>query len=376
MLRRDLLASIASLTVLGAIKFTPAMAAPANDLKQLLDAIFESDLETSPEHATELGLDSGARARLKSRLSDVSQAGLDARRAKNSDHLKQMMAINRSSLSYSDRVSYDTVMFVLKAFGEILKFDFVGLDGFSPSPYVVSPLTGAYQRIPSFLDTKHRIEDADGAEAYLSRLSAFGAALRANTERFSAEVAKGIMQPDFLLDTTISQLTALNVAADQSGLVGSLARRIAQKGLDPRFQSRAEEIYTSAIQPALIAQIEAVKAARAKAGHDPGVWRYKEGEAFYRANLHYTTTTNLSPDEIHKIGLEQAREIGARLDALLKAQGLTQGSVGARVQSLYHDPAQLYPDTPAGKEKLIADLQARIEAIRPLLPKMFNRLPS
>ena len=376
MLRRELLASIAGFGVLGAAKFTPASAAPAGDLTKVLDAIFESDLETSPEHATELGLDTGARARLKSQLTDVSQAGLAARRAKNNDHLKQMKAISRSGLTDGERVSYDTVMFVLKSYGDILRFDFVGLDGFSPSPYVISPITGAYQRIPSFLDTKHRIDDADGAESYLVRMTAFGTALRANTERFSAEVANGIMQPDFLLDTTISQLTALNVAADQSGLVRSLARRVAQKGLDARFQSRAEEIYTSAIQPAFSAQIEAVKTARARAGHDPGVWRYKEGEAFYRANLRYTTTTDLSPDEIHKIGLDQAREIGARLDQLLKAQGLTQGSVGARVQSLYHDPAQLYPDTPAGKEKLIADLQARIDAIRPLLPKMFKRLPT
>ena len=71
-----------------------------------------------------------------------------------------------------------------------------------------------------------------------------------------------------------------------------------------------------------------------------------------------------SPAEVHKFGLDQAREISARLDGLLKAQGMTQGTVGQRMAALYKDPAQLYPNTDAGKAQAIAYCNARLAAIR------------
>jgi uncharacterized protein (DUF885 family) len=129
------------------------------------------------------------------------------------------------------------------------------------------------------------------------------------------------------------------------------------------------------ILPALDRQMAAVKGARAQAGHAPGISRFKDGEAFYEANLRYTTTTSMTPKEVHQLGLDEAREIGARLDGLLKAQGLTQGSLGQRVQALFKDPAQFYANTPEGKAELLAYLQAKLAAVKARLPTVFDRLP-
>src|SRR3569832_1137376 len=117
------------------------------------------------------------------------------------------------------------------------------------------------------------------------------------------------------------------------------------------------------------------KAARAGAVHDAGVGRFKDGPAFYAANLRYTTTTNMTPEEVHKLGLDQAREIGARLDALLKAQGLSQGTVGERIKALYKDPKQYYPNTDAGRAQLLADLETTLHEIEKRLPRVFDHLP-
>ena len=78
---------------------------------------------------------------------------------------------------------------------------------------------------------------------------------------------------------------------------------------------------------------------------------------------------------MHKFGLDQAREISARLDGLLKAQGMTKGTVGERMAALYKDPSQLYPNTDAGKAQAIAYCNERLAAIRTRLPRAFNRVP-
>src|SRR6185312_16290255 len=100
-----------------------------------------------------------------------------------------------------------------------------------------------------------------------------------------------------------------------------------------------------------------------------------EGEPFYAAALHFSTTTGMSPDEVHQLGLDQAKDLTARIDALLRAQGFTQGTVGQRIAALYKDPKQLYPNTDEGKAQAISYCNGRLAAIKPRLPTVFHRIP-
>jgi uncharacterized protein (DUF885 family) len=344
-------------------------------LGALLDAFFAEQLRMNPEQATDLGLDTGADAPLKRRLTDVSAAGIAAHRAAIEGRRRRLAMIDRSALSPEAVVSYDTIAYVDAAMAAILALDIGGTDGFSPSCYVLSPITGAYQAIPDFLNTEHKIESAADADAYVARLSAFAGTLEDNTERFRHDVAEGVLPPDFLLDTTLAQMAALRAPAASPGLVQSLARRARAKGLGDRFATAATAVYESRVLPALDRQMDAVREVRPQAGHAPGIYRFAKGEAFYAANLHYTTTTNMTPAEVHQLGLDEAREIGARLDVLLRAQGLTQGTLGARIAALYKDPSLIYPDTAAGRAQLLAYLAAKLTDVRGRLPAMFDRLP-
>jgi uncharacterized protein (DUF885 family) len=373
--RRSLLATASAATAALTLPTLSRAQAGGGPFIQLMDQFFQERLRLRPESATQLGLDKGANADLKCRLGDQSPAGLAAQRAQTDSQLKRLQAVDRTALGAADKASYDTILYSLKSAAVVQGFDFGG-SAFGPSPYIVSQLTGAYQSVPDFLDTKHKVDAADDADAYLSRLSAFAGQIDDNTERMKHDAALGVAPPDFILDLTLIQLGKTRTpTADENLLVSSLARRAAAKGLPTSYAAQAAKLYDERVGPALDRQIAETKRLRATAVHDAGLWRFKEGEAFYRAALHDTTTTAYSPDEVHRIGLEQAKDLSGRVDGLLKKHGLTQGTVGERMKALYADPSQLYTNTDAGKAEAIAYANSRLDQIRPLLPKAFNRLP-
>lgn len=375
--RRQLLASTAASAAalaLPKIAFADAANPTAAKLDGLMDTFFQENLRQSPEMATILGLDKGKNADLKAKLSDQSAAGIAAHKTLNESQLNRLKALDAGALTGMDRVNYDTLVYVSDSRARVAAFDFGG-SAFGPSPYAVSQLTGVYQQVPDFLDTKHRIENAADADAYISRLEAFAVQLDNNTERMKHDKGFGIQPPDFILDRALEQLTALRVAPDISLLVTSIARRAKEKGLADSYAANAAKIYSDKIAPALDRQIAEARILRASATHDAGVWKIKDGDAYYAAALHFSTTTNMSAAEIHNMGIEQGKEISARIDGILKKQGMTQGTVGERVAALYKDPKQIFPNTDAGKAQAIAFCNGRLNAIKPRLPTVFNRIP-
>lgn len=361
-------------TLLGARAWALDATTGSPALAALFDEIFNEDLRRRPESATQLGLDKGANADLRFRLSDDSPAGRAAARAATQSQLKRLDAFDRTGLSAADKLNLDVVTYTRKSAEAVQRFDFGG-SSYGPSPYVVSQLAGAYQSVPDFLDTKHKIATKDDAEAYLSRLRAFADQLDANTDRMRHDAGLGVIAPDFILDTTLTQMTRTRVPAAEALVVTSIATRAAAKGLGDSYGRDAASIYEQSILPALERQIALTKELRAKATHDAGVWKMSQGADFYATALRNTTTVNLSPEEVHKFGLDQAQAISSRLDGLLKKQGMTRGSVGERMAALYKNPEQLYPNTDDGKKQAIAYCNERLAAIRVRLPEVFERIP-
>ncbi|QUD86206.1 DUF885 domain-containing protein [Phenylobacterium montanum] len=370
--RREFLLSSAASALL------PAAARAAGDadgrLNSLFDALFQAELRRNPEMATQLGLDKGANYDLKSRLRDESLGAVATHKAETLADLKQLKAIDRGALGPAARVNYDTVLYQLEARAAVQRFDFGG-SSYGPSPYVISQQSGAYQSVPEFLDTKHAIVQQSDAEAYLNRISGLALELDKETDRLRHDSGEGIVPPDFILDLTLAQMQALDIPGEQSVIATSIARRAKAAGLGDAYGHNAARLFDQRVRPALQRQMTAVKTLRTKARHDAGIGHLKQGPEFYAAALKSTTTTSLSPDDIHKLGLDQATEIGARIDELLKAQGLTQGTLAQRIKGLYADPASFFPNTDEGKALAIAYCNGRLDAIRPKLPTLFKRLP-
>jgi len=373
--RRAFLATSAGAALVAA---TPALAQASEDakLRALLDRIFEEQIDESPERATSLGLDKGARATLKSRLDDYSAAGRARRLEQTRARVAALKGINRQALSHPSKADLDTVLYGQEnalAAGDRYKF---GSVGGRFSPYVISQQNGAYRGVPDFLDNQHRVETAADADAYISRLKAFAVAMDQDLARMQADVAAGVAPPDFVCDLALAQMKALREQApEKTVMVTSIAGKAKAANLPGDYAGPATTIVAQEIFPALDRQIAAMQAVRGKATSDAGIWKLKEGGAYYADALKASTTTTMSAEDIHQMGLEQVADITARLDVILKGQGRTSGTVAERLTALNEDPDQLYPNTDEGRAALIADLNRQVEAIAARLPQAFRTLP-
>jgi uncharacterized protein (DUF885 family) len=354
--------------------FAQAAGSAGDRLDVLLESFYQSALDDSPELVTRLGLDSGPRAAAKHQLSPASISALSAERAKTADQLARLLALPRGELTGMDAINYDAVKFSLETDHAANRQFVYGEEG-AGQPYVVSQLNGAYQYVPDFLGSQHVIETKEDADAYLSRLEAFATVMDQEIERVRRDVDLGVIPPDFVIERALTQMNGLKTDPAASPLVTSVAERAAAKGIAGDYAGHASAIYVDKVLPALERQIALMGELAPRAVHDAGVWRLPDGEAYYEHALRGSTTTSLTAEEVHQMGLEQARQLSARADVILKAEGYTQGSVGERIAALFKEPKHHFPDTDAGKEELIESLNAMTEAMYKRLPEYFGTLP-
>jgi uncharacterized protein (DUF885 family) len=361
----------------GAGGSTPTQVADPK-LRALFDRFTEAMLRDDPEQATFRGLDNGPRAALKSMLDDRSWAAVERGRAADKARLAELKTIDPAKLDTHDRVNYETVAYALELGVESSRFAYgdstlTAAMNENAGPYVVNQQSGDFNTVPEFLASQHTIVEKADADAYLARLEQFGHALDQETDRVRHDAGIGVLPPDFLMDTSLGQMSEFRAkGAAQSRLVTSLVERAKAKGITGDYEARATRIVETQVYPALDRQIELLKSLRPRATHDAGVWKLPDGEAYYAWLLKCGTTTPLGAAEIHQIGLDQVASIGARMDELLKQQGLTQGSVGARMKALGEDPRYVYPDNDAGRAQILDYLNGRIAAVRERLPRAFD----
>jgi len=371
--RRDFLAASAATALVSGLP-TRLLAQSNNPaLDAAFDTIFHAQLARSPEQVSQLGLDKGAMAAAKHRLSDRSAA----ESARNVAEIKQWIAsldrIDPAELSPANRINRGVILYQLT--GAIAPYDQFGIDS-AIRPYRIFQQGGAYFSVPDFLNATHSIATAEDCEAYLDRLAALAVALDQDSAVQREQAARGFLAPDFSLDLTLGQMAKLrNVPAGETNLVRSLVTRASAKGIPGGWQGRATKIVSEKVFPALDRQIALVRQLRLSASNIAGLWRLPHGDAIYAMALQQATTTNLSPAEVHRMGLAQVAEISAQIDAILRGQGMSQGTVGARLTALNADPSQLYPDTPAGRAALLADLNAGVKAMYAKLPQAFAVVP-
>ena len=384
--RRDVLFGTGALVALGGIPRLIAAATPPSTVPRgdaaaaaLLAETAEELLREYPESASTLGLDKDGRAGLKSRLTDRSPEGVSHAAAVASARRKKLAALPRSGLSAAARldVAVADTAYQLAAEGHAFPFgDVAILDhevSYRNGPYVVTQNMGAFVEVPEFLDSQHKIAAPADAESYLDRLQAYARALDGETARLRHDSAAGVVAPSFVLDKTIKQLgSARAIPLAQWGIVTSLGRRTA--GFPKDYGALALNIATGQIAPALDRQIEELQRQRPLASTDAGVWRLPQGDAYYAWALRAGTTSDLDPAQVHQMGLQQLAALQARMEPLLRAQGLTQGTPGERMTALGKDPRNLYANTDAGREEILAYVNGRLADIRTRLPRAFATL--
>ncbi len=380
--RREALAALAAtaaLPLLPGCNSTPAPPPAAANLEAdalaLLDRIGENYLRFAPESATTLGIDTGARAALRSQLANRSAEGQQKIADQVRQDLERAKAFDTSALGHATRTSVEVVRsaYATALEGLALPYGDITVGSWRNTPYVVIQNVGAYLDLPRFLDSDHPVANAADAEAYLARLQSYGKQLDGELGRLQAARGKGLVPPVFLIDKALPQMrmSAKN-ARDGGSLVESIARRT--KAIPGNWAERARTIAAQEIAPALDRQIAELEAQRAVAKDDAGMWARPNGDEFYRWALKASTTTTMTPDEVHAMGQSELQQLHARMDAILKTAGYTKASVGDRMHALAKDPRYQFADGDQGRAEIMAFIQERLTWIRSQLPRAFNTL--
>jgi uncharacterized protein (DUF885 family) len=354
-------------------------AAAGGSTEALLAQMAEQLLAEYPENATTLGLDKDARAGLKPRLTDRSLHGRARLAGAAADRLRRLQSVDRAGLDPAEQIHLGVAETAHRLAVEGFRFpygDVVTLNqnfSYRNAPYVVAQNTGAFVEVPDFLDSNHKIASPADADAYLARVEAYAEALDGETGRLAHDRGIGVVAPDFLLDKTLKQMRSARAQpVEQWSLVTSLERR--SPAIPEGYARRAAQLARDKVAPAMDRQIAELTRHRARADGRAGVWKLPDGEAYYAWALRAATTSSLSPAEVHKMGLDQLAELQGRMEPLLRAQGLTRGTVGERMTALGKDSKQLFPNTDAGRAQILDYLNGRVADIRTRLPRAFATL--
>ena len=346
--------------------------------RRMLGEVAERLLAEYPENATSLGLDKGARAGLKARLTDRTPAGDRARAGTAAARLARLKATDRRTLGADVALNVDVVQAAHELAADGYRFPFGDVAvlntewSYRSSPYAAAHNMGAWAEYPDFLDTKHVVATRADAEAFVRRLDAYADNLDGETERLRRDAALGVVAPAFLIDKQLRQMRGARATPiTDAGPMKAVRRHAALFG---NRRESVEGIVTQRVNPALDRQIAELTRLRARATADAGVWHVRDGDAYYAWALRAGTTTRRTPDEVHRIGLEELAALQSRMDGLLRARGLTRGTVGERMTALGKDPANLYPNTDAGRAEILRYIEGRVADMRGRLPRAFATL--
>jgi uncharacterized protein (DUF885 family) len=336
-------------------------------------------LVRNPELFTQVGVADGTVFdRHSGRLAAVGVAKRDADYATAARFLAEVREFDRARLDHPQQVTYDVLVDLYQSTLAFRRFAWLSSEGLYP----ISPMFGAQVQLPSFLQSAHVVRNDKTARNYVQRLEATGAKLDALTAEMQRQAQAGVVLPISLLEKSEAGIgDTIRAAPEANALVTSFVARMDKvRDLDgPRKQQLAQAAAAALrgrVYPAYERMTAALEALRPQAAaQTAGVDRLPDGAAYYAEALRQMTTTDYSPQQIHALGLAEVERIGAEMDARLRAQGLTEGSVAERMQQLAKDPRFLYPNTDAGRQQALARYQQILDAVSVRLPEYFRTLP-
>ena len=304
-----------------------------------------------------------------------------ARLAQAKRGLAELAQFDRAKLDFQQRISATTIQWQLE--------QTVGAEPFQDHSYIFEQFGGAQVRIVNFLSQTHPIRNKRDIENYLARLALVEGQMNENIAQAKERGDRGFVPPKFILQSTIDQFDRfLADTPAKNVLVASLDERATKlKDVTPEeraaWVAQAEKLVADAIIPAFQRAQALLKSQLPGARDGAGLCWLPNGQAAYAAALQRFTTTTMTPDEIHELGLKEVARIEATMDGLLKRLNYRDGSIKDRMAKLEADlqpPAN--PDPRPGLikryEEILADALKRSEAVfdlRPNAPCVVKREP-
>ncbi len=258
----------------------------------------------------------------------------------------------------------------------------IGNEPFQYHTYPVNQLFGVQNGFPSFMQGQHQINDATDVENYLSRLGAVDEKFAQVLEGLKLREEKGIIPPQFVITRVLDEMNGFVASPlNENILYSSLKEKMADietlsQEQQDEFLAKAEARINDDVNRAYQLFIDYFTTLQAKAGNDHGYWHLPDGDKVYANALRFFTTTDMTADEIHNIGLKEVARIQGEMMTILEGEGydVTLGFTKA-MDALAADPSHYYEDNDAGREQILKDYQTILDEIEEGMSEVFRIRP-
>lgn len=348
------------------------IASESKKVNDFFQKSFDNSVDMYPEFQTRLGIkkDYG-------KLNDNSPALEEKNLKINKEELVWLVdSVNVAALSKEALLSYKLFKQSVENNIEDYKYRLHN--------YPVNQMFGAQSGKPAFMINMHRIDDVKDAEAYISRLNGFKAYFDQLVENLKSREAIGVVPPKFVFDKVVQDSENILIgqpfdsSKKQSTLFKDFLGKINKLEIDTktktRLETQAKEALLTSVKPAYNGLISFMKAQKKRANSDHGAWKFPDGEAFFNTALKRTTTTDLTADEIHEIGLNEVDRIHGEMDAIRKNVGF-EGSLQDFFQFMKTDKQFYYSEDKQGKEAYLNQAVQLIDSMKTRLDELFITKP-
>lgn len=344
----------------------------SGELNKYFDAEFEKDIAESPMFQTQLG-----RKTDYGKWDDFSTLKYtkDLEQAKERlQYLKEN--VEEKILNESTRLSYR--LFKQEQENEIADYDFRFYN------YPINQMHGYHSSLPAFLINMHRIDSVADAEAYISRLNGLPKVFDEIVEGLKIREQNGVVPPKFVFELVLED--SRNVikgkpfanSKETSTLLNDFKTKVEKLNLPEKEElnliAEAEKALVASVQPAYEKLITTLEDQQQRATTEDGVWKFAKGEEFYKNRLKRITTTDLTANAIHEIGLSEVSRIHGEMEAIMKKVGF-KGALQDFFEFMRTDKQFYYENTPEGKEKYLAEATNIINTMKVRLDDLFLTKP-
>ena len=355
---------------------TQQIASKSKRANAFYERIFEEGLSRSPEFLTYLGR--------KDRLGEWDDLS-DEHAAKELEHsqrdLKQLKTFDRAQLDPATALSFDLLEQSLKNDIEDYRWRLYN--------YPVNQMFGRHSSVVSLLINQHKISSIKDAEAYIARLNGVSVLFEQLIAGIEVRTAANIVPPKFVFPHVIRDSANIIqgapfddgepsiLLADFSEKLDQLAKmesaHLSETG-KAKLLASATAALLGSVQPAYQSLIAHLTELEAAATNEDGVWKWNNGDSYYNVALKRTTTTDLTADEIHKIGLAEVDRIQGEM-RLIKEQVGFEGDLKAFMAFMRDDPQFYYANDDAGKTRYLSEATELIDNMKLRLNELFITQP-
>jgi uncharacterized protein (DUF885 family) len=254
---------------------------------------------------------------------------------------------------------------------------------FRGNAYVFDQMNGLQSQLPAFLINIHRVSTKGDADAYVSRLRGIATVMDEAIRRSDRAATRGVQPPKWVYPYVVSDARNVITGAPfgpgpDAPLYADLKAKVAplqipQAEKEAILKSGAEAL-TGTVRPAYERLIAALAAQEKRAGTVDGVWRFSDGAPFYAERLKNYTTTDLTADQIHQIGLDNVARIHREMQGIMVAVGF-KGSLQDFFRFMRTDARFYAPNDQAGRDRYLAETERAKQAVSAKLPQWFSVLP-